>query len=71
MFGDLVHGLGKVIDVARRHACHGDAAVLCEVNVELVNQARHLTLSQPAEAEHANLAFNVAPVQRRSCDQAS
>ena len=60
--GDGVHGGGQVVDVVRRDAGDGDAAVLGQVDAELFGQPLDLRRRHAREAEHADLVRDVLPV---------
>ena len=54
-FGDVVHGLCQVLDVAGGHTRHADPTVKRHVNTVLVSDGLDLLLGEPAVAEHADL----------------
>lgn len=56
-----INGSGKVVNVPRIEAGHGDTAVLGHVDVVLLAEPEHLCLGEAREGEHANLVSDVVP----------
>merc|ERR1719215_1018992 len=64
-FGNsLMNAFSNIINVARGHAAHGDAATLQQVNVLLLDEEGRLFHRESSVRKHANLISDVIPFSR-------
>lgn len=60
--GDLVDGIGQVLNVVRRDTSHANASILRQVDVVFQRQLLNLRWRQSSVAKHANLVGDVLPL---------